>query len=126
LGRKPEVNSVESCLPWRVLPERTLQQVLHSILDGCISSIPMVGRLYSVSEVGAGVAADHTRYREKQVRLANLQRRREVYIQVIASTCAITGLVGWMIYKGMVHFPHRPAVPKGRNFGEAGALLGLV
>ena len=124
LGIKRSVASTESRLPWQVPTERTFQQILQSVLHGCISSIPGVGQAYTVPEIGY-LPDHHDHYQGKQLALTRIHRRRDIYVQTLASTFAITGLVGWLVYNGKLRLPRRTITPKGRTFGEAGALLGL-
>lgn len=128
LGRKEGLASAGSVLPWRTPRDRNLPEILQEIVESCISPIPVLGSWYSISATSDGKepSRDLDCYKAKQTRLAHLHRRREVYVQLLASTFAVTGLLGWMLYKGMLHFPRRaPAASRGRSFGEAGALLGL-
>ncbi|KAK7885731.1 hypothetical protein LTR67_010083 [Exophiala xenobiotica] len=125
MGRK--TGTPETRLPpagFQAPQERSLSQVLQSVVEGCISSIPVFGSGFGVSEIGSIQTARRDRYREKQLRLARLQHRRDMYVQILASTFAITGLLGWLGYKGILQLPRR--APQGRRFGEAGALFGLV
>lgn len=109
---------------FQVTQERSLSQVLQAVLEGCISSIPVLGSGFDASEICSIQTAGRDRYREKQLRLARLQRRRDMYVQILASTFVVTGLLGWLGYKGILQLPRR--APQGRKFGEAGALFGLV
>ncbi|OAP61792.1 hypothetical protein AYL99_03995 [Fonsecaea erecta] len=122
LGRKPGVASVPSSLPWRVPAPRSLPQILQAVVEGCISSIPAIGSLHGISEIGNTHGAGRERYREKQLQLARLQRQRDAYLGVVASTVTTMGLVAWLVYQGLL--PVR-SVPRRRGFGEAGVLLGL-
>ncbi|EHY52537.1 hypothetical protein HRR83_006971 [Exophiala dermatitidis] len=127
LGRKDGLASAGSVLPWQVPRKRNLPQVLQAILENCVTPIPILGSWFSISDIGQDQSKDLVRHDVTQHRLAQLRRRRDIYVQLLASTCAITGLMGWMLYKGILHIPRRtPTTPKGRSFGEAGALLGLA
>ncbi|EXJ81340.1 hypothetical protein A1O3_07630 [Capronia epimyces CBS 606.96] len=127
LGRKDGLTSEKLVLPWRIPEKRTLPQTLQAVLESCIEPLPVLGSWYAISDVGREQSGNIDRYHTKQVRLARLHRRREIYFQVLASTCAVTGLAGWMLYKGMLKFPHRVlGAPKSRSFGQAGALFGLM
>ncbi|KAJ9640160.1 hypothetical protein H2204_003385 [Knufia peltigerae] len=104
--------------------DRSIYQVVQSIVEVFIGSMPVIGGGYTVSEISPGDEKGLARYKQKQVRLAKLQRRRDMYVQMLASTIATTGLVGWLWYKGVMLVPHR--APKGRSFGPAGSLFGLT
>lgn len=125
-GGKGGMKQKQIELPWRASAERNLPQILQSALDGCVSSIPVIGSSYSVSELDNKQSDRQDRYRQKQMRLTRFQHQRDRYVQVVASTCAVTGLLGWLWYKGMLRFPRQARRLPGRQFGEAGALLGLV
>lgn len=112
-------------LPWQVPTQRTLPQIVQSIMHGCISSVPGIGQAYNVPEIGY-LPDDHDHFQQKQQALIRVQRRRDLYVQTLTSTFAISSFVGWLAYNGLLRFPHRTLAPRGRNFGEAGALLGLV
>jgi hypothetical protein len=89
--------------------------------------MPVVASGFVVSEMGCQqVINERGQFKPKQMQLARLQHRRDMYVQIVTSTCAVTGLFGWLWYKGMLSLPHRVHPPKGRSFGEAGALLGLA
>ncbi|KAI1621691.1 Tom37 C-terminal domain-containing protein [Exophiala viscosa] len=124
LGRKKGLDSRKPVLPWQVPGDKSLGQLCYAIIDGCVSAFPVIGLTYTVSEVKGDHASSDGRYRRKQLRLTRLQHRRDLYVEILASTCAVTGLVGWLWYKGMLQLPRR--TPKGRTFGEAGALFGLA
>lgn len=124
LGRKKGSDTKNVTLPWQAPSKRSLGELCHAVIDGCISSMPVIGSAYSVSEVDSYDASNDDRYRRKQTRSLQLQHQRDLYVEILASTCAVTGLLGWLWYKGMLQLPRR--APKGRTFGEAGALLGLV
>ncbi|KAK5049456.1 hypothetical protein LTR84_004385 [Exophiala bonariae] len=112
-------------LPWQKPLERTPQQVLHSVLESCISSLPVVGIPYKPVELH-NLRAGGNYQLEKQSQLATISRRRELYVQTLISTFATLGLVGYLSYKGILHLPRYVRQPQPRKFGEAGALLGLV
>ncbi|KIW29674.1 uncharacterized protein PV07_05470 [Cladophialophora immunda] len=126
LGRKPGVVAAELSLPWRVPASRSFPQLLQAVLEGCISSIPAIGSLHGISEIGNTRGTGRERYREKQLQLARLQRQRDVYLGLMASTVTTMGVVAWLVYQGLLPVPRwgRPA-SRRRGFGEAGALLGL-
>ncbi|EXJ78535.1 hypothetical protein A1O1_08936 [Capronia coronata CBS 617.96] len=126
LHQKEGSASAEMVLPWRSPGKRSLPQVMQAVLESCISPIPVLGSWFSISDIGRPRPGNLDRHQARQATLAQLRRRREVYVQVLASTCAVTGLVGWLLYKGMLQLPRRaPTPPRGRSFGEAGALFGL-
>ncbi|KIX98519.1 uncharacterized protein Z520_05820 [Fonsecaea multimorphosa CBS 102226] len=126
LGRTPGFATAQSPLPWRVPASRSLSQVLQAVVDGCISSIPALGSLHGISEIGNTRGAGRERYREKQLQLARLQRQRDMYLGVVASTVTTMGLVAWLVYQGLLPMPRwGRSAPRRRGFGEAGVLLGL-
>lgn len=112
-------------LPWQKPSERTSQQVLHSVLESCVSALPVIGNPYKPLEI-SNVEAGGDFHRNKQSQLTVVSRRREMYIQALVSTFAALGLVGYLSYKGMLHLPRYVAQPRARKFGEAGAFLGLA
>ncbi|KIV78068.1 hypothetical protein PV11_09830 [Exophiala sideris] len=124
LGRKKGPDSEKLVLPWQAPGDRSLGQLCNAVIAGCVSSMPLIGSTFTVSEVESDDANSDGRYRRKQLRLTQLQYRRDLYVEVLASTCAVTGLLGWLSYKGMLQLPRR--TPQGRTFGEAGALFGLA
>ena len=113
-------------LPWQKPSERTSQQVLHSVLESCISALPVIGNPYKPQEIhGLQGGGDHQH--KKQSQLAIISRRRELYVQTLVSTFAALGLVGYLSYKGILHLPRYVAQPRpSKRFGEAGAFLGLA
>jgi sorting and assembly machinery component 37 len=113
-------------LPWKASASRRVPQICHEVLEGCIGSLPLIGSPFSGSEIGYTHARDRGRFREKHLQLARLQRRREIYVDVLTATLASVGLISWLVHEGILRLPrwNRPA-PTQRRFGEAGALLGL-
>jgi hypothetical protein len=126
IARVPELaRSMDPNLPWKEPTPITLQHAILFAMEGCINAIPLLGSRYIVSEIGIVHHGKH-RFKQKQATLAKLRRRREVYIHIVASTFAITGIFGWMAWKGILPYHRLISNPKGRDFGEAGTLLGLV
>ncbi|KIW98686.1 uncharacterized protein Z519_00347 [Cladophialophora bantiana CBS 173.52] len=126
LGRKHGLEPSELSLPWRVPASSSLPQVVHAVVEGCISSIPLIGSWYGVSEIGNTHTSGRERHREKQLQLASLQRRRDVYLEIVASGMATVGLMAWLVYHGLLPVPRwGRSVSTRRGFGEAGVLLGL-
>lgn len=115
-----------SDLPWQVPAPRTFPQVCHEVLEQCVGSLPAVGTSLSVSEIGYISPTGQGQAKEKHLHVALLQRRRDLYVEMFASTLASAGLVAWLLHQGMLRLPRwtRPA-PSQQRFGEAGALLGL-
>lgn len=112
-------------LPWKVPAQRSFRQVFHSVLEGCVSSIPVMGSVQPRSEIGYTHEGDGDRYRQKQLQLTRLRDRRERSLEILVSTLSTISLVAWLIQRGVMAFPSRTPVPRGRRFGEAGTLLGL-
>ncbi|OAL38454.1 hypothetical protein AYO20_02103 [Fonsecaea nubica] len=125
LGRKPG-DVAQLSLPWRIPAPKSFPQVLQAVVEGCISSIPVIGSLHGVSEIGNTHGTGRERYREKQLQLARLQQQRDMYLRVVASTMTMMGLAAWLVYQGLLPVPRwGRSAPRKRAFGEAGVLLGL-
>ena len=115
-----------TALPWRVPAPRSFPEVCHEVLEACIGSIPVIGSRYSVSEISYTDTKGVDRVKEKHLQMIRLQRRRELYVEVLASSLASAGLIAWFVHQGMLRLPRwTRAAPAQRRFGEAGALLGL-
>jgi len=112
-------------LPWQIPPQSTSQQILHSVLESCISAMPVIGHAYKPSEINHLQGTGDLR-QKKQSQLMIIQRQREIYVPVLISTLAAVGVVGVLSYKGLLLLPRPFAKPRGRDFGEAGSLLGLI
>ncbi|OCT54360.1 mitochondrial import receptor subunit [Cladophialophora carrionii] len=119
-------SSKSPSLPWKGCTPRSMPQICHELLEGCIGSLPVLGSYFSGSEIWYLHATDRGRYREKHLQLARLQRRREIYVDILTATFASAGLISWLIHDGILRLPRwsRPT-PSQTRFGEAGALLGL-
>jgi hypothetical protein len=53
-------------------------------------------------------------------------RNRELYSQIVAVTAGIGTFVGYLFWVGILQLPKRRSSETGkRNFGAAGAMLGL-
>lgn len=125
LKQKDDPSEARSWLPWEMPRQRTIQQIVHAVADQCLSAIPVLGTPYRISEIPHLQGAQgYTR--EKQVYLAKGKQRRELYINVLSSSIATAGILGWLLWKGILMMPRNmPRQPRGPKFGEAGSILGL-
>ncbi|KEF62132.1 uncharacterized protein A1O9_00104 [Exophiala aquamarina CBS 119918] len=112
-------------LPWQSPPDRSSQQVLHSVLESCISSVPVIGNAYKASQI-SHLQGTGDLHQKKQSQLMMIQRRREIYVQALVTTLTTVGVVGVMFYRGLLHLPRPFPNQRGRTFGEAGSFLGLA
>lgn len=126
MGHKAGLSPTGLELPWAVPPARTFKRVFHSVLEGCIGSMPAIKSMYTISEIGSvRNAGGPGRYREKQTQLARIRYRREVFLEVLTSTLSVAGLITWLIHTGGLPLPRWAPIPTQRRYGEAGAFLGI-
>lgn len=130
-------------LPWTAVVEKTWSETASGVLNFIAESIPIT----LVPEVirardESSLTSKTTRNGERKQRnhnqdgvstyerkhLFRLQARRyqDTIREVIAATVSSAGFVGTLIYMGMLSMPSfRKSQPSRRDFGAAGAFLGL-
>jgi sorting and assembly machinery component 37 len=101
-------------------------EVLNSVVVTATKATPVLGSLFTAEEVETGTQDTLKRRRQrKQAKLVRMREFHLLYSQVLISSLTLTGLVGVLVWKGIISLPRRAAVSHGRDFGPAGNMLGL-
>lgn len=130
-------------LPWEPAAEKTWLETISGALNFVAESMPVTfaPMVMRTSDAASLIGRDtrngeqkqgyHNQnmvsiYERKQLFRLNARRYQDTIREVIAATVSSMGLVGALIYMGMLSVPTlRRSQPTRRDFGEAGALLGL-
>lgn len=126
-------------LPWAPVADKTISETISSALEfvaGCVpvTFSPSATRTSDVGNTNARAGRngerkridDVSKYERKHLFRVKAQRYRETVRGIIAATVSSAGLVGLLIYMGMLTLPtFRKSQPTRRDFGAAGAFLGL-
>ena len=113
-------------LPWREPEMPTIAGIAYTVLDNLVDSVPIVGAMRTngyikLSSQELGIDD----YEARELALAARNRNRELYSQIVAVTGGIGAFVGYLFWVGMIKIPRRAANGGRRDFGTAGAMLGL-
>jgi sorting and assembly machinery component 37 len=120
-------NLQASKLPWRIPAPKPAKEYAQDAVAATIGAIPVIGTQFEAVEIkssssGTGVE----RLRKKQSHLGQLQRRRSLYLQVLASMLSISVGFSWMVYEGVLPLGlWNRSTRAPPRYGEAGAFLGL-
>lgn len=122
----------DTSLPWEPTPEKTWLQIASATLDFFAEAIPItivpvtMRTRDSEDTIEKEDQSSIHKFERKQLFRLKARRFQDTIRQVIAATVSSGGLVGVLIYMGMLTVPTlRRSQPMRRNFGEAGAFLGL-
>jgi len=122
----PEKGTKYSTLPWRTPAKRTWIEVGSAMLQSLTGSLPIIGPAYLHPELKTTSNGNRTDiYKNKQVALVGLKDRQLFYSQVVASCLGIATALGLLFWTGLWRPPTRLAKNARRDFGAAGAMLGL-
>ena len=130
LRTNPE--SRTSGLPWQSPSEQAWQDVLNATVLNVAEATPWLGAVLGSHEVklvwnpqSSAQSAAVNKYSQKQEAIARIQDLRLRYSQLFGSSICLLVATGLLFWNGMLVLPRRAPVPRARNFGEAGAMLGL-
>ncbi|KAK5069990.1 hypothetical protein LTR70_010698 [Exophiala xenobiotica] len=122
-------------LPWRRVPERSWTQLVRDVVNSIAESSPVTiaGTSIRASPAMFGDAAQTatpgvSKYERKQIFHKNKRHQQNVVREVIAACVSSAGLVGVLVYMGVLtlRWPtFRRTQPIRQTFGEAGSFLGL-
>lgn len=116
-----------SNLPWQKLPKRTWRDLSASILDNITTSLPLIGPAYLHPTLEDNYDAVGTKavQGEKQSALVTTKARQLLYSQIFTSFLGLAALTGFLFWKGLLGLPGGIPRRGKRDFGAAGAMLGL-
>lgn len=117
-------------LPWQTPPKASFSAMGTMVLSSVADNIPIVNQLRAdrqLKQAATDPALDS--YDKRQLETIAQGRTREVYSQ-IATVGGVLGLfMTYLFYEGIVEWPGKSRQEddkdNNRNFGEAGAMLGL-
>lgn len=124
----------KSLLPWAASENRSWMQIALQLIDSVAESIPVQ---ITTSTIRAqdddnwvhieSKKSVLNQYEQKQLFYSNLRRQQRRFREVIAAGLSSAGLVGALVYMGILtlNWPIRKSQPTRQGFGEAGRLLGL-
>lgn len=114
-------------LRYKQSSERSWTRLVSDIFDSIASSVPVTIAASEVRKLDIQTISteDRREHEQKQIFFINARKQQSIVRQIAASIVSSAGLVGTLLYMGILTLPQKKSVPKRRNFGEAGALLGL-
>ena len=118
--------SFEGTLPWLAPTPITRTVRVLAVMEILVSTFPFIGRSHAVLELPrVQPATGKTIYARKQNAVSSLRRNQQFYDQIIFSTLGFSTFVAYMLWTGLLVLPQRNAQLARRDFGAAGAMLGL-
>lgn len=114
-------------LPWQAPVQPTVASIAANLLDSTIDTIPIVSQLRENKQLKKlSQDLDLEDYERKQLAVMATNRNRELYSQIVAVGAGIGTFLGYLFWVGILQLPKRTSNATGkRNFGAAGAMLGL-
>ena len=121
-----------SRLPWKMPAQRTWHEVVNATALNVTEATPWIGRILGKNEIrversekAKAAPGAVTRYSRKQRAVARIQDQRLLASQLFGTSICMAIATGLLFWNGMLVLPRRAPLPRARNFGEAGAMLGL-
>ena len=123
---KITITTFEGSMPWLAPTPITTTGRIFAVMENLVSALPFIGQSHAVLELprvqsGKGKSA----YARKHNAVSNLRRKQQFYDQIIFSALGFSTFIGYMLWIGLLVLPQRSAQPVRRDFGAAGAMLGL-
>ena len=117
----------ERSLPWQAPVRPTVATIASTILDNAMDALPIVSQLRANQQLKKSSGDPGLEeYERKQMAVIARNRNRELYSQIFAAGASISTFVGYLFWVGILQLPKRRNDNAGkRNFGAAGAMLGL-
>lgn len=132
LSRWAKVNTdryfgVSARLPYGVRAERSWSKLGLDVLDSIAEVIPFSFKVQDVREMDTKVSRRHSRaeFEQKQLFHVNARKQQLLFREVVAILLSSAGLLGTLVYNGILVFSFKQSPPMRRDFGPAGAFLGL-
>ena len=127
-----KIESSGSTLPWKLPVPRTWHEVLNATALDVADATPWLSHILGKDEArldmnsrASAESAVLTKYDQKQKAIARIQDQRLLFSQLFGSSICIAVATGLLFWNGLLVLPRRTPAPKARNFGPAGAMLGL-
>lgn len=114
-------------LPWQAPARPTLAAIASSILESTIDGLPIVSQLRVNKQLKKSSEDPELEdYERKQLAVMATNRNRELYSKIVSIGAGISTFVGYLFWVGILQLPKRHSNEAAkRNFGAAGAMLGL-
>ena len=116
----------ERPLPWIALGPVTGSERILAIVETLVGALPVVGRNYASIELPETVSStEKASYATKQNAIRDLRQKQRHFYQIMLSSLGFGTFIGYMLWAGLLVLPRPAAKPSRRDFGAAGAMLGL-
>lgn len=109
-------------LPWLQPTPVTGSERVLAIIEDLFGALPVIGRPNGVTELSQRQSSD---YATKQKTIVTLRHEQRLFDQVVFSSLGFGLFLGYMFYVGLLVLPRRATKASRRDFGAAGAMLGL-
>jgi sorting and assembly machinery component 37 len=118
--------SFQEPLPWLPpTPVMGTERVL-AVIENLVAALPVIGRSHATIELPQVRSTNETTvHARKQKAIINLRVGQRQFDQLIFSTLSFGTFIGYMLWTGLLVLPQRTVRPGTRDFGAAGAVLGL-
>ena len=118
--------SFQEPLPWlSPIPVLGTERVL-AMIENLVAALPVIGRSHATTELPqVRSTSETTIHARKQKAISNLRGGQRQFDQIIFSTLGFGTFIGYMLWTGLLVLPQRTVRPGRRDFGAAGAMLGL-
>ncbi|KAJ9653908.1 hypothetical protein H2198_006959 [Neophaeococcomyces mojaviensis] len=111
----------------RPLAERSWTKLAFDVFNSITDSIPIniAGAQVRKHSTETKSTKNRADYEQKHMFHVKACRQQSLMREIVVSILSSAGLVGTLLYVGVLSLPQKKPPPTRRNFGEAGALLGL-
>lgn len=118
--------SFESALPWLASASVTGAERWLAVMGNLVAALPVVGRSHATIELPQVRSTQATTVHvSKQKAISKLRKSQRQFDQAVFSTLGFSTFIGYMLWTGLLVLPQRTAHSGRRDFGTAGAMLGL-
>jgi sorting and assembly machinery component 37 len=119
-------STFERPLRWRVPEPVTGSGRILAIVETLVGALPVVGRNRAAIELPeTRSSSEKASYVTKQKAVRDLRNKQGIFDQIVFSSLGFGIFIGYMFWAGLLVLPRRAAKPSRRDFGAAGAMLGL-
>ena len=118
---------IERKLPWQAPIQPTLPVMIAAVWENSLDSLPVVGQLRTNGQLKKfSQNPDLEDYESKAMANLAANRNRELYSQIVVVGGGFGIFIGYLMWVGVLKLPRGQSQGNGRrNFGTAGAMLGL-
>ena len=113
-------------LPWLAPVPVTRSQRIFAVAESLVEALPVIGRHRAAIELPQsqpeGATSVHAR---KQKAVMDIRMRQRLFDRIAISGLGFGSFVAYMFWAGLLVLPQRAAKSGRRDFGPAGAMLGL-